>query len=155
MLSTYEASTPKLYSSFACTRVRVGFVVTSLLFSSRSCLSSARTSLMVCCFLANNKSSTRAALASSCVCPQASVKHVLDEAALPVNLLQMVLPTSRCASQTKQTFLQFPDHSSFVGIQCSWLPLRRWPCVHHVTVLYMRVEKGEFHVGCEQCNLRF
>ena len=38
-------------------------------------------------------------------CPQASVKHVLVEDALPEDLLQMFLPTSRCASQNIQTFL--------------------------------------------------
>ena len=36
--------------------------------------------------------------------PQASVRHVRDEAALREDLLQMVLPASRCAPQARKTF---------------------------------------------------
>ena len=61
MLPTYEASTPKLCSSFDFTRVRprqrVGCVVTSLPLSSRSRLNSVRISLMIWCVPDDNKSS--------------------------------------------------------------------------------------------------
>ena len=66
---------------------------------------------------ANNKSSTwiTSDTRSVRVGPQASVKHVRDEAALPEDLLQMVLPASRCAPQNT-------NHGSFAGIQCFKLP---------------------------------
>ena len=37
-------------------------------------------------------------------CPQASVQHVRGETALPEDLLEMVLPASRCASQAMKSF---------------------------------------------------
>ena len=110
MHSTCEASTPQLYPSFVFTRVcpkyRVGFVVTSLFSSSRSRLKSVRISLMIWCVPAIDKSSTwNSSDTRFVVCPQASVQHVWDEAALPEDLLEMVLPASRGASQAIKTFL--------------------------------------------------
>ena len=94
--------------------------------SSRSRLNSVRISLMIRCVPANNKSSTwntsdiRFVV---CVRRQVSVQHVRDEATLPEDLPEMVLPESRCASQAIKTLLKFADHCSVARIQCFWLPL--------------------------------
>ena len=157
MHSTCEASTPKLWHSFVFTKVgprlRVGFVVTSLLWSSRCRLNSVRISLLLWCVAANNQSSTWNTSDTRFVVwvhrqvssTVGTKPHFLED------LLQMVVPSSRCASQALKTFLQFPDHCSFARIQCFRLPLRWRFCVHHVTVLHMCVEEGDFHVSCEHC----
>ena len=75
-------------------------------------------------------------------------------AALPEDPLQMVLPTSRCASQTKEIFQYFLDHCTLAGIQCFRLPLGWWLCVHHVTIFPVCVEKSGFYVSREQLRGR-
>ena len=62
---------------------------------------------MIWCIPANDKSSTLNTSDTHFVVwgPQASVKHVWDEAALPEDLFQLVLPASRCAPHAIKTFL--------------------------------------------------
>ena len=73
---------------------------------------------MIWCIPGNNKTSTwNTSDTRFVVGPQASVKHVRDEAALPEDLFQMVLPASRCVPQALKTFLQFPDRCSLARIQ--------------------------------------
>ena len=50
------------------------------------------------------------------VCPQASVQHVRDEAALPEDPFQMVLPASQVRFSGHTDFLSSPDHCSFARI---------------------------------------
>ena len=60
---------------------------------------------MIWCVPADNQSSTWNT-SDTCfvVCPQASVQHVRDEVALPEDLLQIVLPASRCVSSGHEDF---------------------------------------------------
>ena len=116
MLSTYVAYQRRrsTFPSFFTMSSSVGFVVTSLLSFSRCRLRSVRTSVMVWCVPASNKSSTWNAS------DLRFVGHVSSmfgrEAALPEDLLQMFLPASRRASQTTEIFLSFSDHCAFAVI---------------------------------------
>ena len=126
VLSRCEASTPKLFSSSVFTRVRSSsaLVLSSpRCSSSRSRLNSVRISLMIWCVPANNKSSTwNTSDIRFVVCVRRQVS-MFGTKPLPEDLLEMVLPESRCASQAIKTFLKFADHCSVARIQCFWLPL--------------------------------